>query len=193
MLPKTCEMPDLSGLESIIPGLMTSLLGFRGHRLTEKEKKYYRVFLRLVNKAHKNYQEAREAIITYLHNREYVLIIPFDFVDYIENCLNAVRRLYGVLENVKREKRGGLTTDRTQFKIINQYFEETKKIRDVIEHLDEFIQKDILEGPIILTISEDDKHVGIGEHSIGFDELAKVILMFYEIGRAWQEDFVGQK
>lgn len=192
VLPKTCEMPDLSDLETIIPGFMTSLLAFEGKRLTKNEHQYYRIFMRLENKALASYQAAREAMVSYVENRENIFAITFDFVDHMENCLNSARRLYGVLQRVRREKGAGLSIERIQFKALNRYFDGTTPIRNVIEHLDEHVQDGTLADSVVLTISEDDKHVEIGGFSISFENLANVIRKFHEFARAWQDDFVKQ-
>lgn len=195
MLPKTCGMPDLSDLENFFPGFIPSLFGDANvdQRITDKEQRYYRMFIRLINKAVTNYQLARKSVLASVSNERRISSIVFDFVDHMENCLNAVRRLYGVLGRARREKGGGLTTDRTQFKAISQYSKKSKELRDAIEHLDEYIQQDKWAGSVALTISDDDKHFGICGHSISFDELAQVIQKFHEIGRTWRKDFINPK
>jgi len=51
MLPKSCKMPSLSHLDPLILGLFTAVSGCRGKQLTENEKAYVRVFVRLTQKA----------------------------------------------------------------------------------------------------------------------------------------------
>jgi hypothetical protein len=193
MLPTTCEMPDLSDLENLLIGFTASLFGDGNvdQRITDKEQRYYRMLIRLVHKAHANYQSARRSVLASLGNKRRIRSIVIDFVDYMENCLNAINRLYGVLDRAHGEKGEGLTIDRAQFKAITQYSKLSKKLRNAIEHLDEHIQKGEWTGAVCLTISNDNKRVGIGGHWISFDELALAIRKFHEIGRTWRKDFIN--
>jgi len=193
MLPTTCEMPDLSGLENLLIGFIASLFGDGevDQRITDKEQRYYRMLIRLVHKAHTNYQWARRSVLASLGNKRRIRLIVIDFVDCMENCLNAVSRLYGVVDRARGVKGGGLTTDRAQFKAISRYLEHSKKLRNAIEHLDERIQKGEWTGAVSLTISNDNKNVGIGGYWVSFDELAQVIRKFHEIGKTWRKDFIN--
>ncbi len=67
-IPSKCEMPDLSGLDRLMSRLMVQVLvGDRG--LSRKAALYRRDFVRLVDKALREYNEARETILAPIAER----------------------------------------------------------------------------------------------------------------------------
>jgi len=99
-IPSKCKMPDLSGLDRLMNRLMVQVLvGDRG--LSRKAALYRRNFVRLLDKALREYNEAREIILAEIAeaNRSpkemakdgrsiYIITFP----DHMETCINAVRR-----------------------------------------------------------------------------------------------------
>lgn len=189
MVPNECHMPDLADLNPILPGFMTSVIGFKAEHLSVKEHGYYRVFIRLVDKAIRNYLKAREAILTEISEGTQVFTL-FSFVNYMENSLNAIRRLYRVLSAVKNEKDKRLTVNRLDRRALEASVDEIKDVRNIFEHIDEKIQNGELVGPVMLAISDDDKKVEISGYSISFDCIARVLRQFHKLGMKWIEDFV---
>lgn len=200
-------MPDLSELYSLMPILLVALMGFEGRHLTQNEQKYFRAFIRLVDKALYEYKAARDAVVAQINEsqgspRKMVqkgksIIIGgrqlfiIDFVDHMENCLNAVRRLYGLLDAIKSE-RGGLEIDRLVRRIVEAQSKEFEDIRHVIEHMDDKIRSGVFKGPVMLTISDNDMGVEISGHSIRFIDIANMLQRFYEIAKKWLGDFDKQ-
>ena len=90
-------MPDLSYLETLIPGFMTAVLVADGELLTPRERLYVRIFVRLVEKAINEYTKARGYIIAQVeeaqrsakamikHGRKLYL---FGIINHMENCVN---------------------------------------------------------------------------------------------------------
>lgn len=105
-------MPDLSDLDSLMNRLIVqALIGEPG--LSQKTRLYRRNFIRLVDRALREYREARELILAEIAemnrspeemSRDGRRIYLFTFPDHIETCINAVRRLYKLLGRIKAEK-----------------------------------------------------------------------------------------
>lgn len=198
MLPKSCRMKDLSHLDSLIPGLMTAVLGFNGELLTEKERSYVRVFVRLVEKAINEYKVARECVIAQVEEmqrsseemeRDGRELYILDFVNQMENCIHTTRRLFGLFESVKREHRNGLRIDRLLRRRIEKLLDDIKNIRDFVEHIDEKIQKGETTGPVMLTISDNDESVEIAGYLFRFEDLARLLERYHKIAFKWLDDF----
>ena len=190
-------MPDLSHLETLIPYLMTSLMTAGGEKLTEKERLYVRVFVRLAEKAINDYKTTRKYVIAEVEEmqrstkemmREGRQLYVFGFINHVENCLNAVRRLFSLLDSVKSES-GGLSIDRSLRRRIETHYEKVKNIRVAVEHIESKIQEGETTGPVMLTISDDDESVEIAGHSLRFEDLARVLEHFHRMSWQWLDDF----
>jgi len=190
-LPTECRMPDLSGLDyPLISRLVIQLLaGERG--LSPKTSLYRRNFIRLIDKALREYHEAREAILAEIAEAErppeemsrdgrsiYILV----FTDHIETCISTVRRLYKLLERIKAEKQSpGLPRElRRQVETIEQTVVD---IRGAIEHIDELILKGEagMGKPIMAVSSETWDAVVISNYELKFENLAMVLRVMHEI------------
>jgi len=184
-------MPDLSGLDYPLVGrlVIQLLAGERG--LSPKTSLYRRNFIRLVDKALREYHEARETILAEIAETKRPLeemsrdgrnIYILTFADHIENCINAVQRLYKLLERIKAEKQSpGLPRElRRQ---VETRGETIVRIRGAIEHMDERI----LEGeagvgkPIMAAGSENWDAVVVSNYELKFEELAMVLRTMHEI------------
>ena len=189
--PSECKMPDLSGLDSpLVSRLIVQLLaGERG--LSPKTSLYRTNFIRLVDKALWEYHEAREAILAQMAemnrspeemSRDGRNIYILTFADHIENCINAVRRLYKLLERIKAEKQSpGLPRElRRQ---VETREETIVRIRGAIEHMDELILKGEagVGKPIMAAGSENWDAVVVSSYELKFEELAMVLRTMYEI------------
>jgi len=189
-LPSECKMPDLSGLDSLMNRLIVqALIGEPG--LSQKTRLYRRNFVRLVDRALREYHEARELIVAQIAemdrspeemSRDGRSIYLFTFPDHIETCINAVRRLYKLLERIKTEKElPGLPRElRRQVETIQGTI---VKIRGAIEHMDELILKgEIAVGkPVMAAGSENWDAVVVANEEIKFEDLAMVLRKMHEI------------
>jgi len=183
-------MPDLSGLDSLMNRLIVqALIGEPG--LSQKTRLYRRNFVRLVDRALREYHEARELIVAQIAemdrspeemSRDGRSIYLFTFPDHIETCINAVRRLYKLLERIKTEKElPGLPRElRRQVETIQGTI---VKIRGAIEHMDELILKgEIAVGkPVMAAGSENWDAVVVANEEIKFEDLAMVLRKMHEI------------
>lgn len=188
-------MPSLSELPKLTPTLAASLSGFGGTELTEKERICLRAFIRLIDKSTIEYGEARDAVLAQVqevsrseeqNRQEGRVFYMCGFSNHIENCLNATRRLYRLLDAVKSQK-GGLTIDRTTRGVIASQFQGVKGLRDALEHLDDAIQNG--EVTAMLTVSDDDQAVLMSGVSLRFTDLANLLNRFHKVGSAWLVQF----
>ena len=191
-------MPDLSHLDPLLPGLTTALMGFKGETLADKERGYVRVFVRLTERAITEYNEARECVIAQLEEmqrsaeemaREGRKLYILGFDSHMKDCLKATRRLFGILEFVKRVKAGGLTIDRELTKRIKKHEKAVSNIRDFDEHIDERIKNRETTVPVMLKLCDDDERVEFAEHSMKFVDLAWLLERFHELAMQWLDDF----
>ena len=191
-IPSECKMPDLSGLKSLVGTLLIQLL--MGERdLSQKARLYRRNFVRLLDKALTEYHEARQCILAEIaeanrppkemikHGRSIYILA---FTNHIETCINAVSRLYKLLERIKSEK-DSPAVPRELRKLVETKSKSIDYIRNAVEHMDELILKgEIAPGqPIMLTVSENDDAVVVSDCEIKFEELAMVLKKMHEIAQ----------
>jgi hypothetical protein len=191
-IPSECKMPDLSGLKSLVGTLFIKLL--MGERdLSQKTRLYRRNFVRLLDKALTEYHEARQYILAQIaeakrpagemikHGRN---IYMLEFTNHIETCINAVSRLYKLLERIKSEK-DSPAVPRELRRLVETKSKSIDYIRNAVEHMDELIQKDeIVPGkPIMLALSKNDDGVVVSNYEIKFEELAMVLKKMHEIAQ----------
>ncbi len=190
-LPSECKMPDLSGLDSPLIGRLwiQLLVGERG--LSPKTSLYRRNFVRLVDKALREYHEAREAILAQIAEmkrppkkmiRDGRVLYILTFTDHIETCINTVRRLYKLLERIKAEKQSP-ELPRTLWRQVEKKEEAIIEIRDAIEHMDEFIiNGEVGAGKPIMAAGNDNwDAVVVSKYELKFEELAMVLRVMNEI------------
>lgn len=189
-LPSECKMPDLSGLDYLMNRLIIQE-NFGKPGLSQKTRSYRINFVRLVDRALEEYHEARKLILAQIAemnrspkemSRDGRILYLLKFPDHIETCINAVRRLYKLLERINAEKESlGLPRE------LRRQVETEKgtivKIRGAIEHVDELIQKDeIAVGkPIMAAGSENWDAVVVADEEIKFEDLAMVLRKMHEI------------
>jgi hypothetical protein len=189
-LPSECKMPDLSGLDSLMNRLIIQAL-IGEPSLSQKTRLYRRNFVRLVDKALREYHEARKLILAQIAEmnrpskemiRDGRSIYLFRFPDHIETCINAVRRLYKLLERIKAEKESP-ELPRELRRLVETMEVTIVDIRDAIEHIDEMIQKDEIapNRPIMAAGSENWDAVVVANEEIKFEDLAMVLRKMHEI------------
>jgi len=190
-IPSECKMPDLSGIDSPLLGplIVQLLVGERG--LSPKARLYRRNFIRLSDKAVREYDEARGAILAQVteakrsaeemikYGRQLHIIA---FTDHIETCINAVSRLFKLLERIKSERESP-SFPRELRKLVETCSESVKTIRNTVEHMDELIRKDeIAPGkPIMLAVCQEGDGLLVSDCEMKFNDLAMVLEKMHEI------------
>jgi hypothetical protein len=187
MIPSTCEMPDLSELDTRLARhlILDVLIGEPG--LSRREGFYRRNFVRLVDKAVLEYQEAHSALIKQIEEGG-AEVIPtgaasfFRFIHHFENCINATSRLLKLIERIKCEG-GALHLPRLARRSIEAHGRGVPDIRNAIEHMDEIIRKDELaEGqPVMLGIGGEGDTAVIAGYHVRFGDLALTLRRLHEV------------
>jgi hypothetical protein len=202
MIPSSCHMPDLTAAcPPLTPSLVIVTVFLGNGPLSRTAGLHRRTFARLVDKAVAEYTRAREALIAQIEEgkrttdemaRTGRLIYIFAFVDHLENCLNAGRRLLLSLDHLKKDRtvpylervnRRGLEVDGRG--IVD--------VRDTLEHMAERIDRgDIQDGqPVVLCLTDDGRAVSLGDASLRLDTLASVLQRLYSIGKNLVEAKTG--
>jgi hypothetical protein len=192
-IPEACHMPDLSTLPRLMPATMLhALIG--DPDITHKVGLHRRNLTRLIDKAIREYQLARASILAQIEEsqrpaevmeREGRFLFILGFTDHLETCLNAVHRVLNILDRLKREK---LPTplSRELRRAIEAHTRELGKIRNLIEHIDERIQRDEIAAgsPIMLGLADSEDGAVIGDLTITFTDLAAALRKLHEVGNS---------
>jgi hypothetical protein len=157
--------------------------------LPTKTALHRRNFVRLVDKAVREYGWARNALIAQIEEPsrpvEELLkgrnLYIFVITDHLENCLNAVRRLLGHFDRLSDKARLGI--DRVTRRKVKANEDSLRAIRDAIEHLDERIQKGTLaqNEAIMLRITSDQRAVELGDTKLRLVDLERGIRHLHAI------------
>jgi hypothetical protein len=190
LISSKCKMPDLSNLTQLYTRLIVNWLAYGNEGLSKKTGLYRTIFVRLVDKAVHEYQEARDTLIAgvddWSHPVEDMVKKGklYRLTDHLENCINAVARLLQITDRMKNES-ATVVIDRTLRKSIESHSKSVRDVRNLIEHMEEEIQKDNLgkDKPIILKLNDQGDGAEIGNKHITFNDLAQTIRKLYEIAR----------
>lgn len=189
--PPECKMPDLSNLEALTNRLIVqALIGEPG--IKRKVSLYRKNFIRLIDKALFEYREAREVILDQIAeaNRpskemektgRYINV--FGFTNHIEDCINALCRIYKLLKRIKAEKESP-SIPREIRTLVETESQPIVTLRNAVEHIDGLIRKDELSPnkPIMLAITENSDGITISSYNIKFTDLAALLKNVHEIG-----------
>ena len=121
-----CPMRHLPELPSLTPALIAALLIGDQRRCDPKAELHRRIFVRLIHKAIDEYNETRQSFIV-------ETVDGFDFMNHLENCLNATSRLLSVVDRLKRNANATLF-DKDLRRCLSAYKTPVMDLRDVIEH-----------------------------------------------------------
>jgi len=188
IVPSQVSMPEVSAVNypvltnRLLIEIMAEMLnpdydtGF-----SHKAKLYRNLFVRLQDKAIKEYGQAREALFEFSSK-------PFrwrswaDFTNHIENCINAAERMFNLFERLKSE-----SISRSFPKELRQYIEKQSHylvgVRGAVEHIDKEIAQDKLNPgkPIALVVNTSGDGLVISDYELHFQELANLLAKFNQI------------
>jgi hypothetical protein len=190
-IPTECKMPDLTGLDSPLFNRLFVKLLIGERNISRKASLYRRNFIRLIDKALREYDEARNIVLAEIAEANRPAeemaktgrhIYIYSFTDHIETCINAVSRLFRLLDRISSEKDSPVFP-RSLRKLLQAKNQSIKDIRNSVEHIDEYIQKDEIApgNPIMLTLNEETDGVVVSKFEIKFEELAIVLKNINEI------------
>jgi hypothetical protein len=193
-------MEDLSGLEKLQPTLIINLVFAQGDKdISRRTALNRRLYIRLIDKAVDEYTEARELIVAQIaegqRNVEEIAqngshIYMLKFVDRMENCISSVRRILRFLDILKGNQ-DGLAFSRTTRNHIESLTTPIIDVRNTIEHMDERIQKDVIQEnePVMLKIMDTQDGIMIAGQSLKFSTLGTLIKKLHALGQsmaAWR-------
>lgn len=195
MIPTELKMEDLSGLQKLQPTLILNLVFSQGDRdISRRTRLNRRLYIRLLDKTMDEYKEARELIVAQItegqrseeemtRNGRYIYM--FKFVDHMENCISTVRRILRFLDILKGNQ-DGLAFPQTVKNHIKSMKTDIIDVRDTVEHMDERIQKDVIQEnePVMLTITDSQDGIMIGGQSLKFSTLSTLIKQLHALGQS---------
>lgn len=189
MLPSECKMPDLSDLLVSPPDkpfLTHQLIGAEAG-FPETMLAYRRNFVRLADKAARDYTDVRKCVLLLIRLRKLGKLeiargrlLMNVTVNKLEDCIITVRRLFNYFERVKSDPTN-FPLDRTFKRRINAMERSISDVRDLIVHLDE----DIYHGrvaagqPIAPDLDERTTTISLGSTTLPVEILARAIRHFH--------------
>jgi hypothetical protein len=212
MIPTEMKMEDLSGLGKLLPTFFLNFWAHGDNNINRKTALHRRLYIRFVDKAVDEYQEARNWLRAQIEEGQrsaeemprdggFIFsigggtrrIYMFKFVDHMENCISTVRRILRFLVILKRNQ-DGLLFSRTIRKQIEQRTPYIRAVRDAVEHMDKEIQKDRIQenATIMLTLTDTQDGIVIGGQSLKFSTLSMLIKQLHELGKnmaAWRSAY----
>ena len=189
MIPTSCELPDISNeCPALTPAAMLRF-GFLGTGLGDKSAMVLRTAVRLTDKGVIEYRRARGVVLAQLAEatrsaeemtKNGRVIYMFDFIDHMENCINAIRRLLALLNTIKEDP---TIPDNSPIKIAlgHALCKEVFDFRNTIEHMEERIESGQLKDgqPVVLRLSDDSKSIEVGKHCISLNSLASLLVALH--------------
>jgi hypothetical protein len=183
-------MPDLSTLEPLWTRLIPLLLiGAPG--LSQNTRLYLREYVRLVEKALREYCEARNVILEVVAEvsdkgkkpkQNAQLTFVFLFADHMETCIDAIRRIYRLIDGILKIKEDSALVPKELRKLVLTNYKSIKGIRNTVQHLDRDIRDGILPGkPIMLAVNDDADGIIISSREMKFNQIAMVLERMHEI------------
>jgi hypothetical protein len=183
-------MADLSDLQSLIgPTIVQGMLG--DPALSSRAKLHRREFVRLLAKAIREYQLARNAILDQMAEaqRPVRLMIKtgrlwhmIGFTDHFETCINATHRCIQNFEQLK----AAISADKTNKRALAAAAKNVRQTRHKLEHMDEIIHNGKLRDgePIMIALAETDDKALIAGEEISFGDLARTLRHLHAAGVA---------
>jgi hypothetical protein len=173
-IPTQCKMPDLSDLDTPLWNRLIVRVAVGERNISLKASLYRRNFIRLIDKALREYGDARKVILAQIEEPSRLGYV-FKFTDHIENCINAVSRLFRLLDRICSEKDSPVFP-RSLKKLVQTKNTLITKTRNSVEHIDERIQGDGYPGkPIMLILNEETDGIVVDEFEIKFQELSMIL------------------
>ncbi len=169
-----CKMSDLSHLDPLFGRLILELL-IGLPNLSKEAGRCLRNFVRLTEKALSEHHEAREILLQINEHPDRSFMI-FGFTNHIETCINAVRRLYKLLEIINAEKKSPYIP-RELRRLVESHRKAIINVRNESEHMDAIIQ----DKPLMVTLSKDKTGVIVGDYKLKFNELDIVLRKMHEV------------
>lgn len=146
--------------------------------LDKQSQLYFRLLVRLVDKAFDEYSTAREYINKEIETND-KLAYRFGIINHLENCLNAINRAAKTFKTSMNGKNKLL--DYMSKESLEKIAKcDTSTVRNRVEHIDEDIQKGKLHGPIFLDVDNNYEKICISNKCATFPDLVAIIESYHE-------------
>jgi hypothetical protein len=200
MLPSECSLPDLtrllgSGLDQsfFVNQLTGSESGFPENMLI-----YRRNFVRLTDKALRDYVDARNAVLMLIEKQKtHTLDIPSGrllsnlIANKLEDCLVTLGRLFKYFERIRTDTTS-FPVDRLFRKRIDAMEESIRDMRDLVVHMEADINEAAVKiGDFVApALNEKADTISLGKRALRADVLARAITLFHEFALEFaQQEF----
>lgn len=199
MLPTECNFPDLSGLLAKPADrsfLVNQLVGAE-NAFPEKMLIYRRTFIRLSDKAARDYTDARTNILLLVERQKSrTLDIPDGrflmhlIANKLEDAIITVRRLFNYFERIKSDG-SRLPMDKLLKKKVDALQNVIREVRDLIVHMDEDISGGAIAAgqPIAPTLNITANTITVGKITLPAESLARAITHFHDFAH----EFAGHQ
>lgn len=184
------QIPTIKRDGSLVNRLIILLLVGAEKPLDQASRLYIRVLVRLIDKAFKEYQLARECIIEEIKSGD-KLANGFNIIDHLENSVNAINRAIKALNILVN---GKIKKDKTviikNFNLLNfislKTLEKIKKhtvskIRNRIEHIDEDIFDNEVRGKLFVSVDDNYKKICVNNKHLTLSDLVKSIEDYHNL------------
>jgi hypothetical protein len=191
-IPTRCTMPDLVGIKPRLVSLVVAAALGGDVPKTRREDAYRRTFARLVDKAVRDYQLARQAMLADInepkrsvheseHDGHKIHIVAF--ANHCENAVNTITRSLRTFDRINGESIGNLLPRQLRRAMVARS-RGIVKLRNAIEHVDELIQHgEVGEGrPVMIAVNADGDGMIVGYHELRFTDVARALRYLHEIG-----------
>ncbi|MCK5061095.1 hypothetical protein KAR28_00935 [Candidatus Parcubacteria bacterium] len=181
---KEDDIPDINRKPKVIACYLAGSLAGSGVGMDKKIELSRKNLVRLIDKAIYEYKMARETIIEEFSSKENGVIYIHIIINHFENCLNSIHRVFNLYESIKRNQNGPYI-DRSLKKLTKVHKDVVRKIRNMVEHIDDDIQNDRIQNgqAVALRVTKDYKAIEIGDNSIKLTEVVDVLNHLYDISR----------
>jgi hypothetical protein len=183
----TLQMPNLSTRSlPVVRFLLPQLL--IGRVRSDTLGLHLREFVRLLDKAIFEYEDARIAFETGSEDARYILP-QLAFTNHFETCINAIARLLRLMDAMSHVH-GDAASTRTMRRVAHSSSEAVRGVRNTVEHMDESIQggRHASGDPVMITISDDGREAIVGDRSIALAVVAAALTALHRIALAILED-----
>lgn len=193
MLFSECKMPDLANLLAVPIDrsfLVNQLVGSE-NRFPEKMLIYRRNFLRLADKAVRDYSDARTATLSIIDKQKSnSLGIPDGralmntVTNKLEDCIVTVRRLFDYFDRIRSDATS-FPIDRLVKKRIDALNDTVMRVRDSIVHMDKDISGSVVTfgEPIVPALNPTCDTISVAKSALPVDWLSRAITLFHDFAR----------
>lgn len=179
-----CKAPDLTDLRYSMLGAYAWNRVVAGCGTSDRTaNSYVANYVVAVDKAVREYCDGRLTLLRYVSSDDDIPLLV-EGLGRFETCINATRRALRFVDQLARHP-GGPQVERDVRRLLDSQGKLITSVRDAVEHMDEWIQRDeLVEGaPHMLSITRDAQLLVIGEHELSLGALARLLAHLHELAQ----------